>query len=308
VRWRRRPDIRRLARKHDARRLVRALGYHDYLTDRLGRVYDLGASVRRDAALALAQTADTDGIDVESALIDALQDQASEVRGAAASALGTRGDRRAVAPLAQASVTWTGPRQGAARAAAVNALAQFPGGQTTAALVTTIVEGSGELEPAKDILGWVIASRNGDGSGPALAAASHALIGGDAAAAERAADILLWLGADGVEPLIGALSQPTARPFAIRALGGSRDVRATHALVGLLSDQDADTRRGAATALGETSDPRAAGPLMQATADPDYGVRVAALQAAQRLGPSRIVSDIANGDGAAGRPSSLRRP
>ena len=71
--WRRRPNVRKATRRGDAKRLVRALVYYDRLSDSQGRLYDLGAGVRRDAALALASVADTGEVDIGAALIGALE-------------------------------------------------------------------------------------------------------------------------------------------------------------------------------------------------------------------------------------------
>ena len=125
--WRRRPNVRRLARRGKTRRLVRALTYRDFVTDRFGRMYDLGASTRRDAALALGSVPDTDDVDAGSALIESLRDSSAEVRRAASTALGARHETRAARALAEAGLSSRDPRYEHARAAAVEALFRLSG-------------------------------------------------------------------------------------------------------------------------------------------------------------------------------------
>ena len=147
--WRRRPDVRKLARRGNARQLVRALTYRDYLTDRLGRAYDLGASVRRDAALALGSAPDIDDVDVGTALIESLRDPSAEVRRAAAKALGARHETRAARALAEAALSWREPRYEHARAAAVEALYHLSGPATARAFVATVIERGADSKRAR---------------------------------------------------------------------------------------------------------------------------------------------------------------
>ena len=137
--WKRRPKVAKLARKNDVRRLVDALDYRDHVLDQYGRMYDLGAPVRRDAALALS-TANTNGLDVGPPLTRSLGDHTGQVRSAAASALGVRRDGRAAAALLEAALTWEGPRYVAARAAAVDALLQLSTPETICLVVHYVVQ------------------------------------------------------------------------------------------------------------------------------------------------------------------------
>jgi HEAT repeat protein len=283
--WRRRPNVRRLARGEKTRRLVRALTYRDFVTDRFGRIYDLGAGTRRDAALALGSVADTDDVDVGSALIEALRDPSAEVRRAAAKALGARHETRAARPLAEAGLSWRDPRYEHARAAATDALFHLSGPEAARALVGTIVERGAEPERARDILSRIIARGRVDTAQSAASTAVLALLHGDGGAAERAAEVLVWLGPAGVEPLLGVVESGNgARLASIRALGRLRDLRSTETLVAFLSDDEPDVRQAAAIALGEIADPRVTRQLLAATSDSDYTVRKAALEAVQALG------------------------
>jgi HEAT repeat protein len=295
--WRRRPHVRKLARRGDARRLVRALSYHDYLTDRLGRVYDLGAGVRRDAALALAPMADTDAVDVATALTRSLQDPSVEVRRSVARALAIRGDRHTVPALADAALTWTDPRYEPARVAAIAALATMDEPETAETCVTIVVDRCEDMDRAMAVLAPLVSNGSIEAKHSALTAATVALWQRTGDPAERAAEVMVWLGPDSVEPLIDLLERRGPHLPAIRALGRLRDLRATDALTPLLSDSSPDVRLAAAVALGETTDLRARGPLLEAGGDPDHRVREAAIAALQRLGPATISPEVFAGPG-----------
>jgi hypothetical protein len=68
-------------------------------------------------------------------------------------------------------------------------------------------------------------------------------------------------------------------------------VDATEALARLLGDSDVEIRRSAVHALGEIADRRVVPALAEATNDSDHGVRVAAFEALQQLGPVAVWSD-----------------
>jgi HEAT repeat protein len=125
---------------------------------------------------------------------------------------------------------------------------------------------------------------------------SSAMCNGDADGAFRAADVLVWLGAESVEPLIVVLAESRhVRLPAIVALGYLGDLRASGPLVEHLSDGDAAVRAAAATALGEIADPSVSRALLPLTVDSDPGVRAAALAVLQRLGPLTAI-DSAEGE------------
>jgi HEAT repeat protein len=283
--WRRRPDVLKLARKGDSVRLVRALAYRDCVSDHRGRVFDLGAPVRRDAALALAAIAPAGGPDIDEALIRALRDPSAEVRRAVATALGARGDPRAVPALMDAALTWERPHYDAARAAAIEALAGLREPSVVATLVMTVVDRADEIDRGIEILARLVSSDTGGGRQLALTTAGAVMSDRNGDAAERAAEIVVWLGAGSVDMLIELLERQGPRLPTIRALGRLRDLRATEPLSALLLDGRAEVRRAAALALGQTSDPRARNALLDASSDLDPGVREAALAAVQKLGP-----------------------
>ena len=288
MRLNRRPKIRKLARKEDSKRLVAALGYHDHVTDRFDRIYDLGTSIRRDAALALASTPGGDD-DVGAALIGALGDSSGVVRSAAATALAARRDKRALTALATAALTWREPRYEAARAAATEALLELNGPEAADAFVASVVRNEADPAEAAEILARMVELGGEETFRRASATAVEALSTADGAVPDRAADVLVWLGPGSVEALLSALTSEHTRLPAIVASGKLRDLRCSEALVGLLTDQDPQVRRAAATALGEIADPRVAPALFEATADTDPAVRESALAAVRKLGPASIL-------------------
>ena len=295
--WRRRPKVRRLAAKGDAKRLVRALGYHDQLSDSQGRLYDLGVGVRRDAALALASVADTADIDVGAALIGALGDPSRQVRRAAAAALGARREGRATAALAEAALTWQDARDEAPRLAAADALTDLSGPESAEQLVRILIERPMQAALARELVMRMVRSGGAETARGACATAAAALSANDGARADRAAEVLSWLGDIGVEPVLAALDGAQSPPVpAIRVLGWLGDLRACDPLIRLLSNGDADVRAAAAAALGEIADPASAPALVAASRDPDHMTRAAALEALGRLGPLAIAPEPLSGE------------
>lgn len=288
--WGRRPKVAKLARKKDVKRLTAALGYRDYVFDRDDRVLDLGVRVRRDAALALMSLPDVNGVDVVSALITSLGDSSAEVRRAAAAALGGRRESRAVSALAEAALSWDDPRYEIARAAAAAALLEMSCAETIEIVVGIVIEQPINGERAEDLVKRM-AERRDDRTAPrAASVAAGALSRSAGAAAGRASDLLVWLGADSVDPLLQLLREPCdVRTAAVEALGRIGDLRASKALSELQSDDDAAVRRSAAIALGQIADPRTVESLVASTRDPDQSVRTAALEALRTFGPLGVI-------------------
>jgi HEAT repeat protein len=289
-----RPKVRKLARKEDVKRLVKALAYRDYVTDSQDRAYDLGAAVRRDAALALASIEDSGDVDAGAALIRSLNDPSAEVRRAAATALGARGEKRAFEPLAEGAMFWDEQRYDGARAAALESLGELSEPSSVETFVTMAIQRGDDPERTCEVLGQMLNGGGDESAQRARQAAIRALNdGGDDDTTKQAAVILVWLGSDSVEPLVGVLEHPgSARVQAIEALGSLHDLRSAEALIGQLQGGDAAVRKAAATALGEMSDRRAAQPLFAATNDADHAVREAARDALQKLGPLAVISEL----------------
>jgi HEAT repeat protein len=305
--WRHRPNVHKAARSGDAKRLERALHYHDLLSDSQGRVYDLGVGVRRDAALALTSVADTDAVDVGNALIGALGDPSGEVRQAAAAALGARREGRAAAALAEGALTWRDPRYEAARLAAADALSDMSGPESAQELLRLVIDRPADETRARGLVTRMVARGGGETARTVCVAAAAELSADDGARIERAAEVLSWLGPIAVEPLLAALDgSRTARIPLIEALARLGDLRAGNALVRLLSDGDAGVRAAAAAALGQIADPAGAQALVAASHDPDQYVRAAALDAIRRLGPLVVPAEDESGWRGARAPARFR--
>lgn len=106
-----------------------------------------------------------------------------------------------------------------------------------------------------------------------------------------AVEALIAVGPDAVGPLIEAMARldADARKLAVEVLGGVPDVRGAAALVGCLSDHDANVRVAAAEALGNASlageEPRdrATRALVETLAARDTFLQIAALDSLARL-------------------------
>ena len=211
--WRRRPNVRKLAAKGDAKRLVQALGYHDQLGDSYGRLYDLGVGVRRDAALALTSVADMGEVDVGAALIEALGDSSGEVRRAAASALGARREGRAAAALAEAALTWQDPRYEGARVAAADALIDLSGPESAEQLVRVLIDGSVNTVRGRRLLTRMLEASGEETALGTRAAAAGGLSTEDGTTAERAADGALLAREDRRRAPCGGAGRGAGRPY-----------------------------------------------------------------------------------------------
>jgi len=290
---RRRPSVSKLARRRDAGRLVAALRYRDAIVDSRDRLFDLGAPVRRDAALALARMQGSDGVDVVAALLQALHDPFEEVRAAAASSLGDRADPRALPALVRAALSW---REGeAAAAAALSAVRLAERAESLEPVMTVLLDLPRLPSCARGLVSQIADAAPGAAVHAGAQAAVRAL--GDQPLArpasgevdgrgrsERAVRLLWWLGEASVEPLRAHLRTHAAgRAGAARALGAIGDRRAARELAACLQDPDAELRAAAASAIGRLADPSLAAELTPLTSDDDPSVRAAALGALRRL-------------------------
>jgi len=178
------------------------------------------------------------------ALLQALGDEAEDVRKAAARALGRIGDRQAVPPLIQA----LGDEDEDVRSAAAKALGRIGDPRAVPVLIQAL----------------------GDGDEDVRKAAAEALGGiGDRQA---------------VPALLQALGDENwrVRSAAAEALGRIGDRRAVPSLLQALGDRDRRVRWAAAEALGRIGDRQAVPALIQALGDEDGWVRWTAAEALGR--------------------------
>jgi HEAT repeat protein len=280
------PRVEKLQRKGRVEKLVRALSYEDPVTDRDGRVVDLGTETRRQAAEALATLNMPGAYD---GLLRALEDPEEIVRVTALRGLRERGDPVAVEQLTSAVTNWTEPQYARARQEALETLAFLRDPTAPRRVAAGLLTRTAELDEESDAP--VLRRLTRAGGHDALIATIGDLIGrlreGNAPARTRT--LLVWLAPESVEPLIEALPNVPARREAILALGEAHDSRAVERLCTvLLGDDEPAIRAAAARALGEIRDPAAVEALLLATGDPEYEIRTAASESFDRLGNAAV--------------------
>jgi HEAT repeat protein len=309
--WGGTPDIAKLKRNGRVDRLVRALQFEDVVTDRDGRVVDLGAGVRKTAVAALA---DVDGDAARGGLITALRDPEEDVREAATWALRERCDPETVDPLLDAVTHWTAPEQAIARGHALEALVAIGDPDLPRRVAYGLLARPEELNVAdRELLRRVKNASAPDSTRRAADPLVAALA--DRSAAPRAREMLLCLAPVSVPPLVDKLRDPTVAREAAVALGFVHDARAVAPLCEVLSSSAAPpVRAAAAWALGEIRHPRAVGALLDAAVDDDFSVRAEATTAFDRLGNVAVVlatkalSAPAQTNGEGLGPDPLRQP
>ncbi len=265
---------------------MRALRYEDPLTDRRGHFVDLGAGVRVRAAEALGAA---DHPDAHQALLQALADPEEVVRVAAVRALGEDHPPEAAAPLAVAVTEWAQPEFAQARMAALAVLTSLSDQPHLERVAAALLVRSERLD---DVDAHVVRSlaevaRERDIE-TTVADLMHALAAGEFA--ERARAILAWLAPHSISALVDGLLNEDVQSDAALALGEAGDARAVELLCEVMASATGEhARASAAAALGNIRHPAAARALLEATADPALSVRVAALEAFDRLGNVGVV-------------------
>ena len=303
------PRVDKLARKGDVERLVQALGYEDPISDRDGRVVDLGAGVREAAIEALTQL---DGPVAHDGLVRALDDPEERVRVAAIRALGARAEAASAEPLAAIATGRSRPEHVDAREEATEALVTLRHPGIPARVAAEFLVRPEELDDSDA----AVFQRIAEGAGPPKV---HATIDElaihlrEASAPARARTLLVWLAPDSVDTLIELLGDERARHDAVLALGEAHDSRAVEPLCSILRGKhEPAVRSAAAWALGEIRDPAAVETLLVATGDSDYDVRTAAGASFDSLGNAAIAMAMSalvrpaleNGSG----PAPARKP
>jgi RNA polymerase sigma factor (sigma-70 family) len=206
------------------------------------------------------------------ALLANLDDPASDLRLAAARALASHGDARALEPLLTAFARET---DDAIRQALLQAIGALGDARAVPRLQALLDAADGEHR----IRLLTTLAALGDGSGmPVIITALKA----DPSPEVRSAATSLLRDLDevaAVKPLLHALrdTHDVVRERAAWALSRLKDARAVDALVGTLHDPVEWTRAAACVALGALGDRRAVEPLLRGLQEPDdaplYGVR-----------------------------------
>ncbi len=294
---RRRPTIENLRQAGDAEGLRAALDHAGVPEDADDGAWDPDASVRAEAAAALATL---DGPVVKEGLAHALWDPNRTVRTAALDGMAARESPVAVGPLLKALAEWPYPDEYAAMEKALAILVRWaPEGGADAFAQGVSHPNAPELDRChRDVLVALLAA-DPVGEEDATARVAEKLAGelGQAEDEEHAArigELLMWLGPAAADSIVTALSGDAPSPAAVRSAGRLRDARAVEPLVALLGAPDVDTRSEAATALGHLNDTRAVQALIGATQDSEQTVRDAASEALNAMGMAAVIIGVAS--------------
>lgn len=235
----------------------------------LDALHDRHAKLREAAIDALGAIGGADSV---KALTIALGDDRSNVRQAAAPALARAAGREAVATL-RAALSHKDPATRRSAAAALGTIADATAAQALRAALAD------RDRPVREVAVQSLVTLATPGAVGALCAS---LLDGDRELKALAAEALrsfTWSPADASQRLVLAVLQGR---FADAAAEGEAAVAP---LLAALADREAATRRGAAEALGGFRDRRVSSALASSLADPDAGVRDAAVSALARIGP-----------------------
>jgi HEAT repeat protein len=219
-------------------------------------------------------------------LAQALQDEAWSVRKAACEALGRIGDPQAIPPLAQAlqDEAWSVPE------AACEALGAIGDPQAIPHLAQALQDEAWSVpEAACEALGAI-------GDPQAIPHLAQALQDEDWEVRAAACEALGAIGdPQAIPPLLQALKDEDwlVRKAACEALGAIGDPQAIPHLAQALQDEDWSVRKAAWEALGKIGDPQAIPPLLQALQDEAWSVPEAACEALWAIGDPQVIPHLA---------------
>jgi len=286
------------------------LGYAQAVEPLLEALNDQAVTVRRAAAEALQQWSDPQMV---APLIQALTDEDATVRLKAAEQLGRLEDDRVLEPLFDV----LGDEEADVRGAAVNSLVQIsddelPSLTQALYLMNGDVEERlqaavtlGELSDAR-VMGFLQRAMESEKESRVRAAIAQSLqsLGADPApiliqqlerqSRSDAADLLVEMGEDAVDPLLQALESTSYVPGQRRiteVLSRIGDTRAVPALVEFL-ESDAGPTTEAAKALGVLGDQRATLPLVKTLKKAYFAQRRAAVQALIQLNDEQAIDPL----------------
>jgi HEAT repeat protein len=265
-----------------------------------------GAAGSRVSPAAYSRLMAMDTGDAAPAVRAALRHRSDPIRCAAIRILGQWGDASA---LAQA-VFWL-PPQGASRRLALAVIGQLRQPKSAPVLAGSLVAGTAQEGLREEEVGLVLALCRSSGNpavlGRVIDVLAEAFEVDDNQIAHRAEDFLWWLGEDAV-PAVTALAQSSAAPErAVWVLGQIGGASVVEPLSEALEHSDARTREQACIALGELRDPASVEALMRATRDREYGVRVAAASALDRIGTAAVLTALSAPVSGPNGSSSARR-
>jgi HEAT repeat protein len=281
------PNVNALARRGDADALVAAAGFQDLVSAGGDGRVDRGASIRKEAILALGRLGPECGsVAVQAALFD----PADEVRTAAIRVLFAREDAGA---LAASLAAFPPAEHGESRTLAIMALLDLCQPECAAALAAALLHAPGDDPVAEDgaaLLRLLVeADAGSDVVSEVVAVLLEALRDERDAVAARAEELLVLLAPFGTEVLISELNAGAVPHRAAAVLSEIKDTRALKPLMDGLLHRDPRVRAECAGALGELRDPAAVEPLFHATRDSDDRVRAHARFALDQLGMVALV-------------------
>jgi HEAT repeat protein len=283
----RKPNIKSLVRRSDVDGLIEAASHQNVTSDAAGAAEDSGAGVRADAVAALGELAPERARTVIRA---SLYDTADEVRCEAVRALGALHD---VEPLAQ-SLRWL-PREELSYELALETLAEAGNSVPPSTVLGALVRREDEEllgEQATQLILSLLDHESVEPTG-VLDMLLSALDDERGIVVERAAELLVWLAPDSIEPLVIELDSGRNPAMAAYVLGSIGDPRTLPALVRALRHEDPKVRKESAAALAELQDPAAVKPLLRATRDPEQSVRTQAGMALDGMGSTAVIVGVA---------------
>jgi HEAT repeat protein len=298
----RKPRVAHLRRRGNVDGLVAAARFRDEVVDRDGQLVDLGAPVRRDAVLALADFSEPGALE---AVARAIGDESPAVRRAALSALVGRDDAVAIEALVRAVLTWRNESDLPAREEAAEALSRLEErddgllAETVGFTYLILSEPPAGDAMEMTILRRSLASTSDDVLHRLVYEAIASLASRHPVRRTRAGRLLAVFPEASVGPLRASLAHPDVQLAAAEVLGAIGDSSAVPDLTALLTVGDPRARRAAAFALARIRDPRAIEHLLALAFDDDRSVREAAIKALDVFGTVALILAVAM------RPRSL---
>jgi HEAT repeat protein len=255
----------------------------------------MGAPVRAEATTALATFY---GPVVEDGLAHALADSHPAVRKSALDAIAGLPRPTAVDRLLHGLVTWPFPGDYSALEQAIGILVDWAPEGLAEDFVDRLLEpGAPALdERHEDTLAALLsADPRGDAAANRVAEKLVAEFAQPAASAraERAEQMMRWLGPAGADSVLRRLDGDRTSAAVVRSAAALRDARAVEPLVSLLGTGETDVRAAAAAALGRLNDTRAVEALLAATQDPEQTVRDSASEALNGMGMAAVMVVVA---------------
>jgi O-antigen/teichoic acid export membrane protein/HEAT repeat protein len=284
----RKPNINALVRGKDVDGLLAAASYQELAPTSAGAVSDLGVPVRADAILALGTVAPEQG---RSSITAGLRDRADRVRCAAIRVLHARHE----GDLLVEALRWL-PGESRSRTLAMQAIINLRKSIRPSAVVDALVHHEDDDflgERDVQLILALLEQAGADAADEVLELLVMALDDERGIVVDRAAELLVRLGPDSIEPLVAELRTGSSPGNAAHVLGRIGEPETVDVLVTSLRHGDARVRAESAAALGELHDPMAVEALLRATRDPEHTVRSHARAALDRMGTVAVIEGVA---------------